>query len=58
MLFLCSLGHIDHPWYHVGGAHKGVNTRRQRSLKIYWRPASTGVFPQMCFTSVSVWAHA
>ena len=26
-LFLCSLGHTHHPWYRVGGDHKGVNTR-------------------------------
>ena len=50
--FLCSLGHTDNPWYRVGGAHKGVYTRRQGSLKTYWKPASTGVFPQKFFKCV------
>ena len=52
--FLCSLGHTDNPWYRVGGAHKGVYTRRQGSLKTYWKPASTGVFPQKFFKCVCV----
>lgn len=54
-LFLCSLGHTDHPWYPgVGGAHKGVNTRGQGSLRMYWRPATTGVFSQMSSECVCV----
>ena len=43
-LLLCPLGHAAHPWYRVGGAHEGVDTRRQGS-----RGHLGGLLPQESF---------